>query len=294
MDLFKLKNKAKKVKENEQTVASSNGETVEPETDLRQTTLSFAPSMKISPEDQYIYRFYHNELSLLKPNQLSIAAIESNKTAMSITVKALIRHTIDKEIELGETDILLLDGAHKIVAEKTINLSRMGKMPANTARPWIIKFSKQDFDDFLAVDPDNVSLAFRVKKSHALDLDDQWKEALSNQQVTALENIVARAPELKAGELNIMAVEAKTVKENTIAVTVLIRNGSQKAIQIEQLPLRLYDKNKQVVAEGGFKLEGFSVKPNTSKPKTLIFNEPTIKQTDYDLSSFSVQAVQNS
>ena len=114
MDLFKLKNKAKKVKENEQTVASSNGETVEPETDLRQTTLSFAPSMKISPEDQYIYRFYHNELSLLKPNQLSIVAIESNKTAMSITVKALIRHTIDKEIELGETDILLLDGAHKI------------------------------------------------------------------------------------------------------------------------------------------------------------------------------------
>ncbi len=294
MDLFKLKNKAKKIKENEQTMASSNEAVAEMEEDLRKTTLSFAPSMKISPEDQYIYRFYHNELSLLKPNQLSIAAIESNKTAMSISVKALIRHTIDKEIELGETDILLLDGAHKIVAEKTINLSRMGKLPANTARPWIIKFLKQDFDDFLAIDPDNVGLAFRVKKSHALDLDDQWKEALSDQQVTTLENIVARAPDLKAGELNIMAIEAKTVKEKTIAVTVLIRNGSQKAIQIEQLPLRLYDKDKQIVAEGGFKLEGFSVKPNTSKPKTLIFNEATLKQTDYDLSTFSVEAVKNS
>ena len=65
---------------------------------------------------------------------------------------------------------------------------------------------------------------------------------------------------------------------------VLIKN-----IQIQQLPLTVEDATGEIIAQGGFKLEDFEVKANTSKPWTFIFPKSLVTKEQPDLSTWKVQ-----
>ncbi len=74
-----------------------------------------------------------------------------------------------------------------------------------------------------------------------------------------------------------MGLEAALQENGSLAVTVLIRNGSKsKSINIEQLPLVVEDADGDQVCQGGFTLNDFEVKANTTKPWTFIFPEPLV------------------
>ena len=70
--------------------------------------------------------------------------------------------------------------------------------------------------------------------------------------------------------------------------TLLIRNGSEKNIKFEQLPLIVEDASGEVIAKGTFQFEKLEVKANTSKPWTFIFPKELILNEDIDLSKWKV------
>ena len=101
--------------------------------------------------------------------------------------------------------------------------------------------------------------------------------------------MVAGLPKLKEDEVNFMGLEAVMQEAGTLAVTVLIRNGSKKkSIKIEQLPLVVEDADGDQVCQGGFALEDFEVKANTTKPWTFIFPEPLVVKKNPNLTRWKV------
>ena len=221
---------------------------------LVETKLSLHPKVKLSPEDQYIYRFYHNEAKALKPNTIALMAFEVEEKTNAYHIKAFVRHSVNRTLELGEATIMLLDEEHRYIGEQAFNLKLLGKLPPKSSRPWVFQFNKKNVTKKVT-DPSVLSIGFKPKDRHRLDLDAHWKELLNDQQIESLETFVSNNDNLKPGEFNFVGIVAEEVEPKTIAVNALLRNATGKDMEIKHIPLALYDKNKTMIAKAGFNLK---------------------------------------
>ncbi|WP_181346879.1 accessory Sec system S-layer assembly protein [Thalassobacillus sp. CUG 92003] len=271
------------------------------DTDAEETAvypeLSFHPDWQLAEEETYVYRFWNNDLPPLKPNQISIQGVDIKKENDTFIVDAFVRNALPKSIQLKETGILLLDKQGNRVARKTFELGALGELPGHSSRPWTFTFDKQAMttpDDSVPVS--GWQLAFELKKAsqkHALELEQSWQQSLATEDVEKLKTYVEQMKPPRSGEVNFLGLQAKQADNGNLHVTMLIRNGSEKGVTLQKLPLKVEDATGSVIAEGGFKLDDLEVKANTSKPWTFIFPESMIKSDAIDLSKWKAYPVQN-
>jgi accessory Sec system S-layer assembly protein len=293
--MFNFK-KGKKLSNDTENVASADNFLTNPERESGDeeldTTLSIPEEWNFPSEDQYVFAFHNSESPKLKKNQISLYGTELTKENDYLTAHGLVRSTVEQAIQFGETTILLLDANQQPIARKVFNLSKLGTLPPNSARPWQFTFGPNDM--LLNVDEtiNGWTLAFELKREHQLDLDESWEKSIAEETKASLEKIVKNAPTLKPGEVNFMGIQAKQQESGELSVTLLIRNGSEKNINLEQLPLGVKDANGTEIARGSFKLDNFVVKANTSKPWTFIFPSTMVTSDNMDLTKWSVYVIQ--
>jgi accessory Sec system S-layer assembly protein len=256
------------------------------------TPLSIHPSMNISQEQQYVLRFLNNDLPPLKPNQISLAGIELNEAQDGIIVSAFIRNSLPKPITFEKTDLLLIGPNNERYARKSFDLAELGELPAESSRPWNFSFETSTLltDE---IPSEGWQLAFEIKRKHQLDLAESWETGLSAEDKEKLAQLVENLEPLNDGEINLYGLEAKVNEQNDLYVTMFIRNGSNQTINVEQVPLQVQDATGETIAQGGFKLEDFEVKANTSKPWTFIFPSSMLLKKTPDLSNWKVMPIQN-
>ncbi|SDM42483.1 accessory Sec system S-layer assembly protein [Psychrobacillus sp. OK028] len=254
------------------------------------TELSYHPSWNVPKEQQYVFQFLLNELEPLKPNQLSLSGLEIDEEDDSWLVKAFFRSSLAKPMELGSIELLLLDASNDVIASQQFDFSELGEIPGNSARPWVFKFDKPTIDSE-ELPAEGWQLAFNLKsfEPHKLELHESWEKSLPKEQKEALEQLVKSLPSLNEDEVNITGVQLKEQPDDGLAVTVFVRNGSNKSLSFQQLPLVLSDANNEIVAQGSFKLDNFEVQSNTTKPWTFIFPKELVNKEAKDLSKWTVK-----
>jgi accessory Sec system S-layer assembly protein len=286
--LDRFKKGTKKIQGEESSVSSSDLLNQEsPDTNSQEmvkTTLSMHPDSKLTQEDQYYFQFLHNDLPDLKLNQLSLAGIELKKDDEALYVIAFVRNSLPKAIKLGQTPLLLIGPGGENIASIEFDLSLMGEIPAKSSRPWQFVFPLKDVKSS-EIPVTGWKLAFELKPSHKLDLDESWEKSMASEEVSKLEKLVSTLQAPKPGEVNFMGLKA-SIDNDALHVTLLIRNGSKKDINLQQLPLVVEDASGTIIAQGGFTLDEFKVKANTSKPWTFIFPESLLKNKEPDLSKW--------
>jgi accessory Sec system S-layer assembly protein len=261
------------------------------------TALSFHPDWDLSPQEKYVYQFYHEQLPPLKHNQISISGMKLIEYNDGFVVVAFLRSTLPKPVRFEQITLLLLDETGQAIARKQFDMDSFGELPPMTARPWRFLFSSEDklVDK---IPTENWKIAFELKQSpnslqHRLDLEESWEQSLSAQQREHLQKLIETLPPLSAGEINFTGIEAKLNQQGDLIVTLLIRNGSDKHIQLEQIPLVVEDASGEVICKGLFRLERFEVKSNTSKPWTFIFPSNLLLKENIDLSKWKVYPPQS-
>ena len=260
------------------------------------TKLSFHPDWNVPQEQQYVFNFLANDLQPLKPNQLSLAAIniEEDKKSGAWNVKAFFRSSLSQPIELGEIELLLLDKEGNRLASKTFNFKELGIIPPNSARPWVFEFDRST----LAVEEvpeEGWTIAFNLisLRGHQLDLDDTWKKQLPKDQQEKLAEIIKDLPKLGKTEVNFTGLQIRLNDDNSLHASIFIRNGNDKAINLEQLPLEITDANGKLIAKGSFKMDPvLTVQPNSTKPWTFIFPAELVTAEDADLSRWTARVPQ--
>lgn len=262
--------------------------------DLIQTPLSLHPDWNITQEQMYVFRFLANDLSPLRANQISLQGIDIDENEGNWLVKGFVRTTVEQMIEIGQVELILLDKENQMIGHQSFDFSELGDLPSNTARPWVFEFRPENI--FVEEIPeDGWKLAFNVSsmKEHTLDLDPTWKENLSAEQVTALEEIVAKLEPMKERQINFTGFLIEP-HEGGFVVSTFIRSSHPKTANLEQLPLQVLDATGEVVTEGAFTLDPpLAIHSNTSKPWTFIFPKETVKKEDPDLSRWAVRISPN-
>lgn len=69
---------------------------------------------------------------------------------------------------------------------------------------------------------------------------------------------------------------------------ILIRNGSEKTVNLEKVPLVLEDATGDVLAKASFTPKDLKVKANTSKPWVFIFPQSMLIKESYSLDKWKV------
>lgn len=284
---------------NESTVSSEEllNETSEQEAEQNQihTELSIHPEWTLSKEDQYSFQFLNMECPPLLPNQVSLSGINlQEEKEGTYQVTAFIRNSLSKAITLHETTLVLLDSEDQVLGRKTFDLSDAGTIPGQSSRPWNFLFTDKDLFT-TSLPEEGWKLAFQLKPSsrkHSLDLENSWDQTLADKDKEKLKEMVEKLDPPKAGEVNFMGLQASKKDDGNLHVTMLIRNGNEKNIKLEQIPLQVEDAEGDMVAKGGFTLNDFEVKANTSKPWTFIFPKELIQKENADLSHWKAYPIQ--
>lgn len=288
----------KKIKK-QQAINSANQTASEKEAQFNEdgtvnTSLYFHPEWELTVAEKYIYQFRHQKLPALLPDQLSIAGINLIEDEDDIIVETFLRNTLSKSVRFEEVDLLLLDAEGQVLAKKRFELDEVSEIPGLSCMPWRFLFGKEDrvAGDIPA---EGWKIAFELKnkteeQEHLLDLDETWEKELSSLQKENLQNLITTLPKLSPGEINLMGIEAKFNEDGALAVVILVRNGNEKNIKLETIPLVVEDAQGDVVCEGGFNLSNFEVKANTSKPWTFIFPSSLIQKQEPDLSRWKAYA----
>lgn len=261
------------------------------------TKLSYHPDWNVPQEQKYVFAFLANELEPLKPNQLSLAAIaiEEDERKKEWNVKVFFRSSLPQPIELGEIDLILLDKDDKKIAEKTFDFKELGTIPAESARPWVFTFDEGSIIDNAEVPEDGWKIAFNLisLRGHQLELDESWEKQLPKEQQERLAEIVKGLPKLGKTEVNFTGLQARLQDDKSLYVSIFIRNGNDKAINLEQLPIEIIDANNKQIAKGSFKLDPIlTVSPNSTKPWTFIFPKELVNAEGADLSRWTARVIQ--
>lgn len=261
-----------------------------------ETELSLHPSWKLDEEQVYVYRFMNNEHPPLKPNQISLAGFEMNKLEQEVAVGAFVRNSLNKKVNFNKTTLLLLKEDGTKLGRKEFDLSKLGEVPGRSSRPHAFIFGKNDlFVDLEEVPTEGWKLAFELKKpaqQHSLELAESWQQSMASDEIEVLQKFTESLEPPKPGEVNFLGLKAVQNDNGDLHVTMLIRNGSEKNINLQQLPLQFEDASGEVIARGGFQLDQFEVKANTSKPWTFIFPRAMIDKEEIDLSKWKAYPTQ--
>jgi accessory Sec system S-layer assembly protein len=293
LSFFKRKNKKPQKQGLDSTIESTDvaaeGEGTSNE-ELVQPKLSFHPEWEIKEEDRYVYQFLNNECEPLKPDQLSLSGLELQRDEVEghVTVNALVRSSLNRPIKLEDMTLVLLGTDKELLAKKRFDLSELGELPAASSRPWnfVFEASSVKVDE---LPESGWTLAFQLKPAHQLDLEESWEEALPEEEKQKLKELVEKQLTPPGeGEVNFMGLQIEHGANEHLHVSVLIRNGSEKDVTFQQIPLIVEDATGEVVASGGFKLNEFKVKAYTTKPWTFIFPKELIQKEALDLSTWKV------
>ncbi|AWE06370.1 accessory Sec system S-layer assembly protein [Lysinibacillus sp. 2017] len=259
------------------------------------TKLSFHPEWNVPQEQKYVFNFLANDLAPLKPNQLSLSAINIEPTMNgSWNVKAFFRSSLAEAIELGDIELLILDKDDNRVASHYFDFKELGVIPAESARPWIFTFPKSSINvEDVPEEGWKISFNLLSLRGHQLDLDDTWKKQLPKSEQEKLAEIVKTLPKLGKTEVNFTGLQAKLNEDGSMHASIFIRNGHDKAINLAQLPLEIVDARGEIVAKGSFKLNPvLTVQPNTTKPWTFIFPAELVTAEGIDLSRWTARVPQ--
>lgn len=289
MALFKNKNEEKPEQLGKDSTIDSaalfQGEAAEASEKEIKPKLSFHPSMEITPEDKYYFQYLNNELAPLKENQLSISGVDLKLSKNGVKIAAIIRNSVAKPIVLPQIPLLFLDKDGKVLGRKVFDLSQLGEIPAESSRPWFFDFGNEEAAIEEAPEK-GWQLAFELKAPHSLDLEESWRQALPVKEQENLANYVQSLEAPKPGEVNFMGINIARAENKDLHVTLLIRNGSDKGIAFQQIPLIVEDAAGEVIAKGSFAVNDLEVKANTSKPWSFVFPADLVLKENPDLSKW--------
>ncbi|MFJ5768839.1 SLAP domain-containing protein [Psychrobacillus sp. NPDC093180] len=258
------------------------------------TILEFSEHWEMDQQERYVYQYYHNKLKGLDPNQINIHGVELRKTSEGVIMTAIIRHSLQKKLNLEVIRLVVRDKEGKDLARKDFNMEYFGVLNPLRARPWIFKFDQASLlvPEEEITDKMEFEVVFEIQEplrsEFYLQLDDNWSEQLSEEEKVYLQKTLDSLEPVEMETISVSAFNL-AVQEDGVHVSVLIRNTYNSVVTLENLPLQLFDATGDLVAQLGFPLANFDLHPNHGRPVSLFFSKDVFKKENPDWSEWKTE-----
>lgn len=238
----------------------------------RQLTLVFDDEMGIPKEDEYMFRYHAKRLPALLDNQLSIELLHAERLVDGLSLVALFRNTLPNTFEINELPVLLLNKDNVPLGRKILSQVDLPNFEPWTSKPVYLDFFADElFGDFDADELASMRLVFQMNPIDPLQmlLEDELAH-FSNTAWQQLRRTNVSTPPVGENEFNLMLVAIET-EETNVTATLLLRNGYDRELNVEQLPLELVSGD-EVVAQTIIRLNE-AVQGKHAYPVSVVFND---------------------
>ncbi|KAB2953654.1 SLAP domain-containing protein [Heliorestis acidaminivorans] len=207
-----------------------------------------------------------------------------------IQVGVVFHNNMKQPVILEQIPLILKDKEDRILAKQSFDLTALGKIPPGGKVMWELSFARENVS-VEQVQQDDWAIAFDMEEVSTGRKDFELEgipEDYPAERLAYLQNILLKMPLVKPGEIGFTPLQAQMEGEKLL-VAVVIRNGSEKTLKIEQLPLVLFDAQEEEVARAQFQLQNFLVSPGKARMWTFVYPQEMIKKKKPDLSRWSLQ-----
>ncbi|MCY6484530.1 SLAP domain-containing protein [Clostridium aestuarii] len=213
-------------------------------------------------------------------------------------VSIFIRNGLAKSIVLDNMEFVVINEKKQILGKKTFNLREAGGIPAHTVRPWKICFEKEE----IALGKNDVkklkvlfnTKGTEFKKSMKVEFEN-LPSKISYNDKQKYTKFLEGLPIIEDGQFSMCDYDVNKTKEGGISVTVVIRNGVGRKINIEKVPLTIFDADKKMIASGTFYLDNVAINPYKARIYKFSFAKEELYNQDINLKKWEVKfdAVKN-
>lgn len=266
---------------------------VEKERSIVETEISIHPDMEgsVSEFQKECYKDEIEKLPPIKEGDVNVSTDFIFDIGDKYEASIFIRNGLNKPINFEIVPFIVVNGKGEVVGRKAFDLRELGDIPPKSVRPWKIYFNKDD------INPGENSLQdlrivfdTRIKAERTVKLEfENLPDKIQGIHRKKYEKFLESLPLLRVGQVSFSAYEVHKNKDGGVSITIVIRNGSNRAINIEKVPISLIDANEDVVASGVFYLDNVIVNPMKARLYNFTFNSHEIMKEDMDLSSWTVK-----
>ena len=230
------------------------------------------------------------ELPNLEDGQVSITGIYTFGMGEKLEFSVYLRNGLSKQINFDKVPLVIINNNGDVLAKQVIDMGDFGILPPFSARPYKVYFDKANLlvdtisnDDFKIQFEKSISAINTVKvelEGIPEDMDYHLKSSFTK--------FLDKLPLIKAGDVNIEVFKTLKCMDNSISIVFMIRNGCDKVIKLERLPIVVRDEQGEVVAKGLFEIENISVNPHKAKVYDFTITDEYIVNKDFDITNCKV------
>ncbi|MCY6370987.1 SLAP domain-containing protein [Clostridium ganghwense] len=231
----------------------------------------------------------------IKENDINISTSYIFDLGDKLEASIFFRNGLKKKINFDKIPISIIDSNENVLASQIFDLREIGDIPPLSARPWKLLFDKENVfaeevskDNCKIVFGGNIQALKTVKVAYE-NAPDNLAVSLKNKLNEYLENL----PLLKRGDISLNTYDIKIEVDNKIYIAIVIRNGHNKKIKVEKLPLTLYDADNKIIWSDILNIESLEVSSLKAKIFNIVVNTDKLDLSQYNLEKLSVKFANN-
>lgn len=207
-----------------------------------------------------------------------------------------IRNGLATAINLEKIPFIVIGKNGQELGRKIFNLREVGEIPARSVRPWKIYFEKNE----LEIGENNLKdlkIIFdsRLKAASVVNVTyENLPDGIQGKERKKYEEFLENLPLLREGQVTMTAYDVHITSEGKLSIEIVIRNGRHNGVDVERVPLSVYDINNKLMASGIFYLEDVSINPMSAKIYSFTFSKEEILRDEFDLKKWKVEFMLNS
>jgi len=229
------------------------GEHMNNKSDIR---LNIPKIQMVSPLKEKVFQeelYNINEIEPLKENQVNLATTYFSNKGNELEVGFFIRNTLKNEISLEEVVLAIQSSKGDIISNLTCNLKELGSMPSYTGTPCSLKFIINEGsiydpnEEYRVIFNKNINCFQSVKADiENISIDMSFDE---EEEIRKFEKGLDT---LRKDEINIAIFKLVKDDNGSINITLLVRNGYNKEIKLERLPITIMNYNNYPICKHVF------------------------------------------
>lgn len=232
-----------------------------------------------------------DEFSTIKEGDIDVEGVYAYDQGENIEVKIYIRNGLSQNVNFEYIPFMIVNSKEEVLAYQMFNMKELGEIPAHSARPWKLYFDKKNvYVDKIPMDDWSIAFDSRLNVEESVTIEyENLPDEIEVSDRLVFEKFLSDQSKLKIGKFGASSFSIGIQKDGTIVVTVVMRNGSNNSIKVEQVPITLKDAKGNVVKSNLFKLDNFVISPFKAKIYNFTFQTGVRLEEDASLNDWKVE-----
>ena len=233
-----------------------------------------------------------DKLPSVKEGQVTIQFTSASPANGALLVGFFVSNGLSQNVKFEKMPLVLMDSTGRVLARQSFDGETVGEIAGGSERACVVRFLPDNV--YVQEVPVVCQVCFDVPSKRPESFEIQYQalpENITENQQQELERILAELPPMKHGEVNFSPLNAQMTTQSDLLITVIIRNYTDEMVNLEHMPLVVFDAHKEELARGLFEIQGLTVEAFKALVWTFDFG-PIVQDKDIDLSSWSINVVQ--